>query len=229
MNYNFSHWFLTSIYTVHSLDELTAYIEVYVFLGKYFQWKTRSICELPSSSISFRRLKLATTLPRVSEVIPIKAACFIIHHMNWGGTLSVHIAFQITSQKITARVKVRRKWWPRSSIAKTLRKAIRNDTITKMLMNELQNLIFRIRSSPKLLEESSLVLNTHTLKKKCFHDKHNGHAILSNNDSKSYHWWQHTFPSLLCSPISKSLLCTKYLKQYKQFKLKLFWLTLYII
>jgi hypothetical protein len=35
MNYNFSHWFLTSIYavsinTVHSLHELTTYIEVYL-------------------------------------------------------------------------------------------------------------------------------------------------------------------------------------------------------
>jgi hypothetical protein len=37
MNYKFSHWFLTSIYavsiyTVHSLHELTAHIEVYRYL-----------------------------------------------------------------------------------------------------------------------------------------------------------------------------------------------------
>jgi hypothetical protein len=39
MNYNFSHWFLTSmyevsIYTVHSLHELTAYMEVYLYSGE---------------------------------------------------------------------------------------------------------------------------------------------------------------------------------------------------
>jgi hypothetical protein len=30
MNYNFSHWFLTSVCMGHSLHELTAHIEVYL-------------------------------------------------------------------------------------------------------------------------------------------------------------------------------------------------------
>jgi hypothetical protein len=45
MNYNFSRWFLTSIHMVHSLHELTAYIEVYLYKPQIISW---ILCEISS-------------------------------------------------------------------------------------------------------------------------------------------------------------------------------------
>jgi hypothetical protein len=50
MNHNFSHWFLTSIYavsiyTVHSLHELTAYVEVYLY-SLYMNKNTNKVCDI---------------------------------------------------------------------------------------------------------------------------------------------------------------------------------------
>jgi hypothetical protein len=147
--------------------------------------------------------------------------------MNCVGIVFVHTIFQIPQYKAITRVEVRRTWWPRPSTAKTLRKLIWNDIITKMLTKEIQNFVCHMWSNPILLEERFLELKTHTWKKCVYHNTWccNEYAILSNNDSGSS-----TFSLSTVLINTKIIPVCQVLKNiHKQLKLESFLSILYMV
>lgn len=90
---------------------------------------------------------------------------FFFHVIKCMEIVSVHIIFHVLSGVIT-KIEVRRTRWPWQPRTKTLREAIGNDMIAKMLIKKVQNLISCMHSRPILLEELSLEWNTHKLEKR---------------------------------------------------------------